>query len=57
MSSGEYIMDNYDDGNYSTEWERCVKIGLFDKKEVKEIFKKGLITAAEYKYAIEYMKE
>lgn len=57
MSSGEYIMDNYDDNNYSTEWERCVKVGLFDKKEVKEIFKKGLITAAEYKYAIEFMKE
>lgn len=56
MSSGEYMMDNLDPENYSTHWERCVKTGLFNLDEVKEVFKKGLITASEYRYAIDYLK-
>lgn len=56
MSSGEYMMDNLDPENYSNHWERCVKTGLFNTEEVKEVFKKGLITASEYRYAIDYLK-
>ncbi len=57
MSGGEYIMDNHDPENYSSHWERCIKVGLFNLEEVKEIFNRGLVTEDEYYFAVEYLTE
>ena len=55
MSSGEWIMDNMDPENYNSHWERCIKTELFNIYEVKEIYKRGIITQAEYNWAIDYL--
>ena len=51
---GEYIMDIMDEDNYSSHWEKCLKTGLINKEEVKELYGKNLIDFFEYKYAMEY---
>lgn len=53
---GEYIMDVYGD-DCSSFWERCIKVGLFNLNEAKEILDKGLISQEEYNFAVEYLTE
>ena len=38
----------------SSEWEYCIQCGYFTKKDVVNLFKKKLITADDYIYAIDY---
>ena len=51
---GEYIIDTMDEENYSSHWEKCLKTGLFDEKEVKELYRRHYIDFFEYKYAMDY---
>ena len=50
--------DNFlrlDSFNYSSEWEYMVENYFFSPGEIADIFKKGLITADEYIYAIDFI--
>ena len=51
--------DNFlrlDTNNYASEWEYLVENYIFDPAEIANIFKKGLISAEEYIYAIDYLE-
>lgn len=40
---------------WSSEWEYALECGYFTLKDVVELFKKKLITASEYIYAVDYL--
>lgn len=57
MSWGnEYLIDTHLD-YYKSDFDYLLKMGVLSFNDVNNWYKKGLITADEYKYAIDYMQE